>query len=76
MRAIPVLFALGATLAACMGPSEVASTPPGVSYRVTGENITDANLRADRYCQQYGRRAVLDGVNPSGSDRIAIYSCR
>jgi hypothetical protein len=71
-----LLIALGLGLTACAGPSEVASTPPGISYRIAGDNVADANLRADTYCQRYNRRAVLDGINQSGSDRIAVYSCR
>lgn len=76
MRTTGAILAMLATLVACTGPTEVASSPPGVSYRVTGDNVSDANLRADRYCQQYSKRAVLDGINQSGSDRIAAYSCR
>jgi hypothetical protein len=76
MSRCAALLALCIGLAACAGPTEVASTPPGISYRVAGDNIADANLRADTYCQRYNRRAVLDGINQSGSDRIAAYSCR
>ena len=76
MRSTSCLLALLGLLAACSGPTEVASVPPGVSYRVTGDNVADASLRADRYCGQYARRAVFDGMNQSGNDRIAVFSCR
>lgn len=76
MRSLVIIMALSSALVACTGPTEVASAPPGVSYRVNGSDVSDANLRADRYCQQYARRAVLDGLSQSGGGQIANYSCR
>jgi uncharacterized lipoprotein YajG len=74
-RALLLLLA-ASSLAACSStPRVVDSAPPGVSYRFEGDNIADANQRADSYCQQYGKRARLQTVNHSGSDNIAVYDC-
>ena len=63
-------------LAGCAGePRVVNATPPGVSYRFSGENIAEASMRADRYCAQYGKRARLAGVNRGSYDSIAAYEC-
>jgi uncharacterized lipoprotein YajG len=71
---VPILAAAG--LAACASePQVVNSAPPGVSYRFSGDNVAEANLRADRYCAQYGRRAALQAVNRGASDNIAVYEC-
>jgi uncharacterized lipoprotein YajG len=76
MRGVLLLFAASATLAACAGePRVINATPPGVSYRFQGENVAEATSRADRYCQQYGKRARLQSVNQSVTDNIAVYEC-
>ncbi|MBV9521835.1 MAG: hypothetical protein JO010_03525 [Alphaproteobacteria bacterium] len=75
MRLLIVIGAVAA-LAACSGPREVTESPPGVSYRVTNNNVTEANQRAARYCQQYGKNAVFGGVNQSSGDSIAVYTCQ
>lgn len=65
-----------AVLAGCSSqPSVVNATPPGVSYRFAGDNVAEANARADRYCSQYGKRARLQTVNRGASDNIAVYEC-
>lgn len=73
-RAVLLLVVAG-SLVACTTPRVVNSAPPGISYRFEGDNIAIANERADSYCQQYGKRARLQGVNRSGSDKIAVYDC-
>jgi hypothetical protein len=76
MRMVLPVLALAGLVAACANePRVVNSTPPGISYRFQGDNISDANARADRYCQQYGMRARLQTVNRSGVDSIAVYQC-
>jgi hypothetical protein len=65
-----------AVLGACSSEPRVASaTPPGVSYRFTGDNMSEANLRANRYCAQYGKRAVLEDVTRGSTDNVAAYQC-
>ena len=71
-----LLLVIASGLVACTAPRVVNSAPPGISYRFEGDNIASANERADSYCQQYGKRARLQGINHSGSDSIAVYDCR
>ncbi|MDB5408049.1 MAG: hypothetical protein JWL84_2961 [Rhodospirillales bacterium] len=52
------------------------ATPPGISYRLSGSDMSTTNRQADGYCQQYGKRAVLDKVSPTGNDNVASYECR
>jgi hypothetical protein len=76
MGRVLLLFVAAGSLVACSStPRVVDSAPPGISYRFDGDNIADANQRADSYCQQYGKRARLQTVNHSGSDKIAVYDC-
>jgi hypothetical protein len=76
MVRILTLLAVAGGVVACSGEPQIAgASPPGVSYRFQGDNIADANQRADRYCQQYGRHARLQTVNHSGTDSIAVYEC-
>jgi hypothetical protein len=78
MRVNILLLAGLSSLAACAyqsSPREVATTPPSVSYQVSGNDVTQANARADGYCQQYGMYANLQGVQPNGSQAVATYTC-
>jgi hypothetical protein len=64
-------------LAGCESRSAPADvTPPGISYRLSGSDMSAANRQADAYCQQYGKRATLDKVSPTGNDNVASYECR
>ena len=77
MKHLVLTFAAAALLAGCATePSVVNATPPGVSYRVTGDNINEASMRADRYCAQYGQRARLAGMNRGSYESVAVYECR
>ncbi len=63
-------------VAACSGqPHIVNSPPPGISYRFQGDDIAEANQRAEKYCQDYSKHAKLQTVNHGGNDNIAIYEC-
>jgi hypothetical protein len=71
-----VLPFVAAVLAGCASePRVVNSTPPGVSYRFSGDNVASANQQANRYCAQYGKRAMLQNVTRGTSDNIAVYQC-
>jgi hypothetical protein len=75
-RALLLLLATSSLVACSSTPPRVVnSAPPGISYRFEGDNIANANQRADSYCQQYGKRARLQTVNRAGSDNIAVYDC-
>ncbi|HEX9489823.1 MAG TPA: hypothetical protein VF930_06030 [Stellaceae bacterium] len=69
------LLAIPALLTACSGPSEVAAAPPSVSYQVTGNDVGQAGVNAERYCQQYGRSAQFQGIQTTGSGNVAVYNC-
>jgi uncharacterized lipoprotein YajG len=76
MHQVLSLVVAAALIAGCAGePRVVNATPPGVSFRYSGDNATDANIRADRYCAQYGKRARLAGVQRGASENIAAYEC-
>jgi hypothetical protein len=76
MRFIVPVLAAAAAVAACTGPEVVNSTPPGITLRVDRNNTAEANARADRYCQQYGKRARLANVQPtSAAESVAQYQC-
>jgi hypothetical protein len=76
MRMLLSVICLAGALAACTGPQVVQETPPGVSFRVDRASASDANVRADQYCQRYGKRARLLTVQPTSSgESIANYQC-
>ena len=77
MRVI-LTIAAAVSLTACAyqpSPREVASAPPSVSYQVYGDDMSEANARADSYCRQFNAAARLDSLQPAGGQRIASYSC-
>jgi hypothetical protein len=71
-----VLLALVALAACQSAPAPGDATPPGISYRLSGSDLSATNRQADAYCQQYGKRAALDKVSPTGNDNVASYECR
>ena len=74
--ALPLLAATALLAAGCAnGAREVAASPPSVSYRIAGNDVSRANTRAVDYCRQYGLAAQLQGVQPSGSGNVATYTC-
>ena len=79
MRATLSLLAAAGLLAGCADqsgpPQPVAAAPPSVSYQVYGNDVAQANVQADSYCQQYGMYANLQGVQPNGGQSIATYVC-
>src|SRR5438874_13301781 len=75
MRVLLPMLALASFLAACSQPREIAATAPSVSYQVAGNDLTQANANAARFCQQYGTAPRLQTVQPSGSGNVATYVC-
>jgi hypothetical protein len=55
--------------------SETPPTPPTVSYRVTGNDISQTNVIATQYCQRYGTGAQYQGLQSTTSGNVAVYSC-
>lgn len=80
MRRAIILLASLAALGGCSEAdhNRVSSTPPApptVSYRVAGNDISQANVSAARYCQRYGTGAQYQGMQASPSGNIAVYNC-
>ncbi len=76
MRAVLLLITGVALLAACAPESRpVAQSAPSVSYRISGNDVSQANANAARYCEQYGSGARLQGIQQSASGNIAVYTC-
>ena len=76
MRAAFPLIATAFALAACVeSPPQVTATPPTVSYQVTGNDVSQANVSAQHYCQQYAQAAQFQGIQPTATGNVAVYAC-
>ena len=75
MRSTLSLTIIALMLAGCTSPPEVSSSPPAVSYRVTGSDLGQAGANAQRYCQQYGSAARFQGIQTTASGNVAVYTC-
>src|SRR5690349_19617090 len=76
MRAAFPLIATACLLAACVeSPPEVTSSPPTVSYQIPGNDVSQATVSAQHYCQQYASAAQFQGIQPSASGHVAGYRC-
>ena len=78
MRAIFLTLVLGGVVAACANNADTAAvtaSPPTVSYRVDGADISQANTNARTYCGQYNMYPHLESVQPNGTGKLASYSC-
>jgi hypothetical protein len=74
--AFALLVIPAALLAGCSsGPPEAAAAPPTVSYQVTGNDVGQAGVNAERYCNQFGRSAQFQGIQATGTGNVAVYSC-
>src|SRR5215469_12450685 len=75
-RAAPLCASLSMLVAACTGSHDVNSTPPTVFfYNVTGNNPSQAEMRAQNYCARFGRSALFRGLQPGPSGNRAWFSC-
>jgi hypothetical protein len=77
-RAILAIAGLAglSALAACVPDnSQVSASPPTVSYRVSGTDISQANVSAAQYCQNYGTAAQYQGLQAMSAGNVAVYSC-
>ena len=79
MRAIRFIVgcvALAGAAAGCASqPDAVSATPPTVSYRVNGSDVSSANTQAADYCQRYNMAPQLQGVRNDGGENLAHYTC-
>jgi hypothetical protein len=64
-------------LAGCAGPppQQVNATAPSISFRVTDNNVAQADASARNYCAQYGMASRLVTVQPDSAGRVATYTC-
>jgi hypothetical protein len=76
-RILVVTLLMAGSLAACGSHTRVVSADANtVQIRYSGSRMEDANERAQRFCNQYGRVAQLRQTLPdSGSDHLALYDC-
>ena len=76
MRIAFTLVVACVAVAACASSHDLSPTPPTVFfYNVTGNNVSQANVRAESYCARFGRTAVFQGLQPGQSGNVAVYSC-
>ena len=76
MRVAFALLILPVLLAGCYsGPPQAAAAPPTVSYQVSGNDVGQAGVNAERYCNQFGRSAQFQGIQATTSGNVAVYSC-
>lgn len=77
MRTIILPLAVLGTVAACAAnePTPVDLSPPAISYRLNGDDVAAANVKATDYCGQYGLAPQLQAVEPRGSGKVAHYTC-
>jgi hypothetical protein len=73
--AFPLLASLGLLAACNASPPQVAASPPSVSYQVTGSDVGQAGVKAQHYCEQFGRSAQFEGVQTTSSGDLATYNC-
>jgi hypothetical protein len=73
--AFPLLALLGLLAACNSSPPQVAAAPPSVSYQVTGDDVGQAGIKAEHYCEQFGRSAQFQGVQATASGNLATYTC-
>jgi hypothetical protein len=72
-----VLAGLGTALAACSSAdqNQVSTSPPTVSYRIPGTDISQANVSATAYCQRYGAGPEYQGLQATPTGNVATYTC-
>jgi hypothetical protein len=76
MRPASFLLVGLAALGACTAqPDRVSATPPTISYRVSGSDMSQTNFSASRYCQRYGTGAQYHGLQQTPSGNVAVYDC-
>lgn len=73
--AVPLLAAIGVVAACADNSRPVSQSAPTVSYRIPGNDVSQANANAARYCQQYGAGPQLQSIQGSPSGNVAVYSC-
>jgi hypothetical protein len=74
--ALALSLGCAALAAACTSqPNRVSSTPPSVSYRVAGDNVSDTAVEAQNYCSRFGHAPQYRGVQSEAEGNVAVYTC-
>jgi hypothetical protein len=63
-------------LAACATADSGPPPPPEFSLPVKEGKLAETTHEADQHCLEFGRRALLKGVQPGSPDSLARYACQ
>jgi hypothetical protein len=70
------VMVIALALSSCTGPRRVAETGPTVTYSYdTRAEREEAEIRAERYCSDYGLHARLLDADERGGTIYAVYEC-
>jgi len=69
------LVASALTGCAAVEPHRVSETPPTVSYSFYGDQLDEARVKADNYCNAYDLKAKLIDVESRATDKVARFEC-
>jgi len=72
---LPVLAACGVLAGCSQAPQQINSSPPTVTYQVTGNDVSEADAEAQNYCARSNRHAVFEGVKATSWGKAAVYRC-
>jgi hypothetical protein len=76
MRTLLPVLAACVVLAGCSeAPPQIKSSPPTITYQVTGNDVSEANAKAQNFCAQYNTRALFEGVQATSWGKVAAYRC-
>ena len=71
---LPLLAAC--VLAGCsQAPPQIKSSAPTVTYQVTGNDVSEANAKAQNFCARYNTHALFEGVQATSWGKVAVYRC-
>ena len=76
MRTLLLVLAACVVLAACsQAPQQIKSSPPTVTHKVTGNDVSEANAKAQNFCARYNTHALFEGVQATSWGKVAVYRC-
>jgi hypothetical protein len=76
MRTLLPVLAASVVLAGCsQAPQQIKSSPPTVTYQVTGNDVSEANAKAQNFCARYNTHALFEGVQATSWGKVAVYRC-
>ena len=76
IRTLLHVLAACVVLAGCSEESQqIKSSPPTVTYEVTGNDVSEANAKAQNFCARYNTPALFEGVQAKSWGKVAVYRC-